>query len=256
MRVSLPPAFLTTPLAHRGYHDAVRRRPENALSAFQAAIDAGYGIELDVQLTADGHAVVFHDETLDRMTGQSGNVADLTAAALSQIALLDSDDRIPTLAKVMATVAGRVPVLIEMKDKLTTMAPTDGRLASAVGVVLTGYAGPAAVMSFNPHAMADMARLVPKVARGLTTDDYDPAEYADLPPHLCDDLRAIKDYDRTGASFISHNARDLGRPRVAELKRQGTAILCWTIRSRDQEAEARKIAQNITFEGYAAPMPA
>jgi glycerophosphoryl diester phosphodiesterase len=256
MRVPLPLGFLTAPFAHRGYHDAARRRPENALSAFQAAVVAGYGIELDVQLTGDGHAMVFHDDTLDRMTGQRGRVADLTAAELGRIALRDSDDKIPTLAQVLARVAGRVPVLIELKDRLDSMAPTDGQPASAVAVLLTGYGGPAAVMSFNPHAMADMARFIPRIPRGLTTDDFDPAEYAPLRAKICDHLRAIKDYDRVGASFISHKASDLGRARVTELKRQGAAILCWTIRSREEEAQARKIAQNITFEGYAAAIPA
>jgi glycerophosphoryl diester phosphodiesterase len=251
MRVPLPPSFLKAPFAHRGYHDAAQRRPENALSAFRAAVAAGYGIELDVQLTADGH-----DETLDRMTGQSGPVGDFTAAELGQIGLRDSNDRISTLAEVLATVAGRVPLLIEMKDGLDSMAATDGKLASAVAVLLTGYAGPVAVMSFNPHAIADMARFIPRIPRGLTTDPYGSVEYARLPKDVRAHLRAITDYDRTGCSFISHKASDLARPRVAELKRQGAAILCWTIRSPDQEAKVRKIAQNITFEGYAATIPA
>jgi hypothetical protein len=123
-------------------------------------------------------------------------------------------------------------------------------------VLLTGYGGPAAVMSFNPHAMADMAQFIPRIPRGLTTDDFDPAEYASLSGDRRDHLRAIRDYDRVGASFISHKATDLGRRRVGELKRQGAAILCWTIRSRAAETKARKIAQNITFEGYAAAIPA
>ncbi len=256
MVAQLPQAFLTTPFAHRGYHDAPRGRPENALSAFKAAVDAGYGIELDVQLTADGHAMVFHDDNLDRLTGQSGRVVDLTAVELGRIALRNSDDRIPTLAQVLALVAGRVPVLIEMKDRLDDMRPTDGQLASAVAVLLTGYPGPAAVMSFNPHAVADMARFIPRIPRGLTTEDYDPANNVSIPPDVCARLRDIPDYERTGSSFISHKASDLGRVRVAELKRQGAAILCWTIRSREEEAKARKIAQNITFEGYAAAIPA
>ncbi len=256
MHTPLPKAFLTTPLAHRGYHDATRRRPENSLSAFQAAIAAGYGIELDVQVSADGHAVVFHDETLDRMTARTGPVVDLTAAELGRIALRESDDRIPTLAQVLALVAGRVPVLIEIKDRLDSMTPTDGQLASAVAVLLTGYAGPAAVMSFNPHVVADMAGFIPRIPRGLTTEDFDPANNVPIPPEVCGRLCDIPDYDRTGSSFISHKASDLARPRVAELKRKGAAILCWTIRSRADEKKARKIADNITFEGYAAAIPA
>lgn len=256
MRVPLPKPFLTAPLAHRGYHDAAKRRPENSLAAFRAAVEAGYGIELDVQLTRDGQAMVFHDDTLDRMTLKPGAVAKMTAAELGQIVLRNSNEAIQTLAQVLALVKGRAPVLIELKDRLDTMKPTDGRLAQAVARALTGSGGPVAVMSFNPHSMADMASAAPSVPRGLTTEDYDPKDYAPLSSDLCDHLRAIADYDRVGASFVSHKASDLARPRVAELRRQGAAILCWTIRSPDQEVAARRIAQNITFEGYAAAIPA
>jgi glycerophosphoryl diester phosphodiesterase len=256
MRVPLPPAFLKAPIAHRGYHDAARGRPENSLPAFQAAVDAGYGIELDVQITADGQAMVFHDDTLDHLTTRTGPVAALTAAQLGQIALRDSLEKIPSLAQVLALVAGRVPVLVEMKDRGDTRAPTDGQLSSAVAVLLTGYAGPAAVMSFNPHLMDEMARFIPRIARGLVTEDYDPADNVPIPADVCARLRGIPDYDRTGSSFISHKASDLGRARVADLKRQGAAILCWTIRSRAAEKKARKVADNITFEGYAASIPA
>ena len=91
--------------------------------------------------------------------------------------------------------------------------------------------------------------------RGLTSAAYD-ADWAPLSAATRDALRDIPDYDRTFSSFISHEADDLARPRVAALKAQGAVILCWTIRSAEDEAKARKIAQNITFEGYAAPFPA
>ena len=255
-RIPLPPVFLTTPLAHRGYHNAALRHPENAQSAFQAAIDAGYGIELDVQLCRDGQAVVFHDDTLDRMTARSGAVREYTAAELGLIRLRDSDDFIPTLAQVLQLVGGKVPLLIEIKEQLDTMLDTTGQLESAVAKALAQYQGPVAVMSFNPHCMAHMARLAPQVPRGLTTEDYDPDACFPIPPDVCARLRDIPDYDRTEASFISHKASDLARPRVGDLKSKGAAILCWTIRSADQEAKARQIADNITFEGYAAALGA
>ena len=107
-------------------------------------------------------------------------------------------------------------------------------------------------MSFNPHSIAEMARLAPDVPRGLTTSAYDPNDWKTLKQATCDTLRAIPDLERTGSCFISHEAADLPRPRVAEIKAQGLPILCWTIRSPEQEAEARKIADNVTFEGYAA----
>ncbi|EKD59868.1 MAG: glycerophosphoryl diester phosphodiesterase [uncultured bacterium] len=111
-------------------------------------------------------------------------------------------------------------------------------------------------MSFNPHAIAHMARLAPQTPRGLTTSAYDPTDWAPLSPQTCDRLRLIPDYDRTQSSFISHEAADLTRPRVAELKSQGASILCWTIRNREAEAKAREVAQNITFEAYPAAFSA
>lgn len=254
--IALPAAFLAAPLAHRGYHDKTKRRPENSLAAFGAAIEAGYGIELDVQLTADGEAMVFHDETLGRLTDTTGRVDALTAAQLGNIILRDSEERIPTLGQVLDLVAGRVPLLIEIKDQMDTMLPGSGRLEAAVAKALADYQGPVAVMSFNPHCVAEMARVAPGVPRGITTDDYDPAKSAPIPEAVCSALRTIPDYARTLSSFISHKAADLARPRVAELKAQGAAILCWTIRSAEAEAKAREIADNITFEGYAAALRA
>ena len=113
-------------------------------------------------------------------------------------------------------------------------------------------------MSFNPHSVAELARAAPGIPRGLTTWGWDPeaAKEDGVDAAACAILREIPDYDRVGACFISHHHEDLHRPRVAELKAAGAAVLCWTIRSPDQEAAARKIAQNVTFEGYAAAKPA
>ena len=252
MRVPLPQAFLTQPLAHRGYHDHSAGIIENSLSAFRAAIEAGYGIELDVQRSADDVAVVFHDDDMDRLTNLKGAFRDVSAAELGRTALRGSTDRIPTLQDVLALVAGKVPLLIEIKENWNSMEDTDGILEKAVAEALAGYAGPVAVMAFNPHCIAHMARLAPKVPRGLTTEAYDPVQNAPIPAEVCARLREIPDYGRTGSSFISHQASDLARPRVAALKAQGAAILCWTIKSAEVEAEARKVAQNITFEGYPA----
>ena len=256
MRVPLPAAFLGAPLAHRAYHDRNQRRPENSRAAITAAIAAGYGIEIDLQLSSDGVAMVFHDEALDRLTPASGLVRHHTAATLAQIKLRDSDETIPSLAEILALVAGRTPLLIELKDQTDTMSDTDGRLETATAAQLASYQGPVAVMSFNPHAIAHMARLAPQIPRGLTTSAYDATDWAPLAPETCDHLRAIPDYDRTLSSFISHEAADLARPRVIALKSRGAAVLCWTIRTPAAEAEARRIAQNITFESYAAALPA
>jgi glycerophosphoryl diester phosphodiesterase len=111
-------------------------------------------------------------------------------------------------------------------------------------------------MSFNPHSVAALAAHAPSLPRGLTTCAYRREDWPLLPARVCDHLRDIPDFDRTASSFISHEASDLARPRVAEIKAAGYAVLCWTIRSATAEIEARRIAQNVTFEGYASPIPA
>jgi glycerophosphoryl diester phosphodiesterase len=247
---ALPPAFLTHPLAHRGLHDRAQGRPENTLGAIRAAVEAGYGIEIDVQPSADGQAMVFHDEYLGRLTGQTGEIGTRTAAELGRLRVMGSAETVPTLREVLAIVAGRVPLLIEVKDQHGGMGPIDGRLETAVAAALDGYAGPVAVMSFNPHSVAAMARAAPQVPRGLTTAAYEGIDWGSTTEARRAELRGIPDFDRVGASFISHEAADLARPRVAELKAKGAGILCWTIRSPEAEAAARRVAQNVTFEGY------
>ncbi|MGL4238535.1 glycerophosphodiester phosphodiesterase family protein [Tabrizicola sp.] len=254
-RVPLPEAFLRTPIAHRALHDRAQGRIENSAAAIQAAVKAGYGIEIDLQLSQDGVPMVFHDEDLDRLTAEQGPLNARPAAELNRITLKDADDPIPTLYQVLALVAGQVPLLIEIKDQSLSMSDTDGQLEAATAAHLNDYKGPVAVMSFNPHSVAHMARLAPAIPRGLTTCAYDPDDWAPLPAATCDRLRDIPDYDATGASFISHEAADLARPRVAQLKAQGARVLCWTIRSPKAEAEARRIAENVTFEGYPAKLP-
>ena len=255
-RVPLPDSFLRLPLAHRALHDRAAGRIENSPSAIRAAVAAGYGIEIDLQLASDGVPMVFHDETLDRLTGETGPVNARSAAELGRIRLTGSTDSIPTLAEVLALVAGRVPLLIEIKDQSLVMGPTDGRLEAATAEALKGYTGDVALMSFNPACIHHLARLAPDIPRGLTTAAYDPESWHPMPPGMCAHFRAIPDYDPTLSSFISHEAADLSSPRVAELKAQGAEILCWTIRSSAEEALARKVARNVTFEGYLSPLPA
>ena len=249
----LPAAFLTTPIAHRALHDRAAGRPENSRAAVAAAVAAGYAIEIDIQPSADGVPMVFHDYDLRRLTGVGGRVRGLTAAELGALPLLDAEDGIPTLAEVLEIVGGKVPLLIELKDQDGALGPEVGAMERAVAEGLAGYKGPVAVMSFNPHSVAAFAAGAPGVPVGLTTSAYTPEDWPLIPAPVRDRLREIPDYEALGASFISHEAADLGRARVAELKARGAAILCWTIRSPAAEAKARATAQNITFEGYLAP---
>jgi glycerophosphoryl diester phosphodiesterase len=250
--MTLPATLLTRPITHRGLHDVKDGRPENSVEAIKAAIDASYGIEIDLQLSKDGVAMVFHDYHLGRLTERSGPVAQRTAEELQSITLLGGEASIPTLDTVLDLVRGQVPILIEIKDQDGEMGPNVGTLEKATADLLKDYSGDVAVMSFNPHAVIAFGEAAPAVPRGLVTSAFDTTDWAPLPARVCKQLRDIPDYDRCGATFISHEAPDLARPRVADLKAGGAAILCWTIKSAAQEAEARKVADNVTFEGYLA----
>ncbi|MEF9602415.1 glycerophosphodiester phosphodiesterase family protein [Paracoccus sp. PXZ] len=245
--------FLRLPIAHRGLHGP--GVPENSMAAFRAAIAAGYGIECDIQRAADGTALVFHDDDLPRLTGAEGLVSALGIDALSQLRILGTAEHIPTLAELLAEVAGRVPLLIEIKDQSLRASAEVGELQAEVARRLAGYNGPVAVMSFNPHAVAAFHAAAPGVTVGLTTCGYEARDWPMLDDATRAHLAAIADFDRVGASFVSHDRRDLGNPAVAALKAQGVPVLCWTVRSADQEAKARRVADNITFEHYLPAKP-
>ncbi|UWQ21626.1 glycerophosphodiester phosphodiesterase family protein [Jannaschia sp. W003] len=250
LRVPLPPAFLHPGLlAHRGLHGP--GVPENSRAAFAAALEAGYGIELDLQRTADGVALAFHDDMLRRLTGTEGRVRERSAAEMAALPLLGGGGAgAPTLAEVLQQVAGRVPLLIEIKDQDGALGADVGPLEEAVAALLRDYGGPVAVMSFNPHAVAAMAELAPAIPRGLVTDAFAPRSWPGVPEARLAELRAIGDVARTGAAFLSHDHRDLANPRVAALRDAGLPILCWTVRSAAEEQAARAVARAVTFEGY------
>lgn len=249
----LHPDFLRLPIAHRGLHGP--GVPENSMAAFRAAIAAGYGIECDIQRVGDGSAVVFHDDDLPRLTGQDGLMRDVSAQALGGLRLLNTAEHVPSLTELLVEVAGRVPLLIEIKDQDGCMGPDVGDLQMQVAAAVRGYQGPLAVMSFNPHAMAAFHRAAPDVAVGLTTYAYDDPEAEHISPDYRASLAQIADFDRVGASFISHDRKSLENHAVLALKQRGVPILCWTIRSAQQEQVARQIADNITFEGYLPSIP-
>ncbi len=248
----LPTGFLTRPIAHRALHDITAGRPENSRAAIRAAMAAGYGIEIDLQLSKDAQAMVFHDYDLNRLTGQKGPIQQRNCDELRDIPLLHGDEGIPTLDEVLDLVAGQVPLLIEMKDQDGAMGPRTGPLEQAVAKTLSGYQGDVAVMSFNPHSVATLGALEPGCALGLTTEAFLQKDNPLLPAATRQYLRDIPDFDRVNASFISHDIHDLNNPAVARLKARGVPVLCWTVKSKGAEVEARKIADNITFEGYAA----
>ncbi|SDK62756.1 glycerophosphodiester phosphodiesterase family protein [Aliiruegeria lutimaris] len=248
--MELHPDFLARPLTHRGLHDVDDGRPENSRASVRAAVAAGYGIEIDLQLSADGRAMVFHDYALQRLTAESGALRQRSAAELASIPLKGGDEGIPTFAEILELVNGRVPLLVEIKDQDGELGPNVGQLEQAVVQDLVGYHGPIAFMSFNPHSMIALGRLAPDTCRGLTTSAFLPEDWPGVPEPTLARLAGIPDLAAAEAKFISHDAQDLHADRVLEIKQSGLPVLCWTIRSVQAEIAAREIADNVTFEGY------
>lgn len=250
----LPPVFLRLPFAHRGLHDRARGVIENSRAAAEAAVEAGYGIEIDVQRASCGEAMVFHDDALPRLTGAPGLVADYTTAALGRVLLNGTEESVPTLPEFLSLIAGRAPLLIEIKDQTGVLGPDTGPLEARVAECLASYEGPVAVMSFNPHSVAAMAEAAPDIPRGLTSGAFSRDDWR-LPDYRCAELANLSDAERVGASFVAHDCRDLDNPAVARLKGAGLPILAWTVRSAEAERTARKLADNVIFEYYRPHIP-
>lgn len=230
------PGWLTEhPIAHRGFHDIGAGRAENSLGAFRAAIDAGFAIECDLQMCATGEPVVFHDPVLKRMTGLDGAVADHTPAELREMRLLDTADGIRTLRDHLDLVAGRVPVVLELK----TIPVADCGFVAGVATALTDYKGPAAVMSFDHDLCAQFAALLPKTPRGLTAE-------GDATTHAAH-RSAMTDFD---LNFVSYDVNELPNAFVDEARQSGLPVICWTVRTPQQIALSRAHSDQMTFEGF------
>ncbi|MRX49796.1 phosphodiesterase [Paracoccus sp. S-4012] len=247
----LPRAFLDRPIAHRGLHGP--GVPENSLAAIRAAADAGYGIEIDIQQAAGGEPVVFHDYDLQRMVGSEGYVADTTLEELAKMKLGTTAETIPSLAEVLRDMKGRAPLLIEIKDQDGRLGANTGDLQDRVAAMLVAYDGPVAVMSFNPHAVTAFHAAAPGIPAGLVTCGFEEDDWPMLDEAGRAKLSRIEDFERSEASFVSHDHRNLANPAVAALKARGVPVLAWTLRSEEAARAARAAgADNVTFEGYEA----
>jgi glycerophosphoryl diester phosphodiesterase len=250
--IPLPASFLNRPLAHRALHDVTDGRPENSRAAIRAAIAAGYGIEIDLQMSQDAQPMVFHDYDMARLTGQKGPIQLVHSRDLSRVKLTGGDEGIPGFEEVLDLVNGAVPLLVEVKDQDGGMGPNVGALERAAAPMIAAYPGDIAVMSFNPYSVACMRELLPETPRGLTTCRFRKPSWPMVKKTVRHALRKIPDFHDVGASFISHDQSDLHRKYVSRIKAEGHPVLTWTIKSADQETIARTVADNITFEGYLA----
>lgn len=232
------------PVAHRGLHG--NGVAENSLSAARAAIDANYGIEVDLQLASDGEVIVFHDKTLDRLTAGSGEVAARTAAELKSIKLKVSNDTIPSLDDLLQLVAGRVPLVLELKSKWDG----DTKLAETVVSRLAAYQGPVAVMSFDPDLVVALRKFSPGLPRGIVAERwYLHPEWKFLSFWRKRYLGLLLHFMRTKPHFVAYAQFDM--PALAPLIGRhvfGIPLLTWTVRLDRERARVSKWVDQIIFE--------
>ncbi len=223
--------------AHRGLHGS--GVPENSPTAFARAIERGLGIECDIQRSSDGQAMVFHDWELDRLTGESGPVARRSAVQLGGIVLSGSNDGIPTLRQLLDQVAGRVPMLIEIKSRSGMRI---NATCLAVRRTLEGYRGPHAVMSFDPRVSRWFADHSPLTPRGLVvTEEDDRALPGRIRRHFA--------LWHARPDFLAYDIRDLPSRFAAAQRKRGLPVATWTVRSAEHRARAAEHADAPIAEG-------
>jgi glycerophosphoryl diester phosphodiesterase len=235
-------------IAHRGLHDPTQGLVENTAGAVRAAIAAGYGIEVDAQLSGDGEAMVYHDAALGRLTEGDARLDRLSAAELKRVPFRDSSERMMTLGDLCDLVAGRTTMLIEVKSRFDG----DVRLAERVGEVLTAYAGPAAPMSFDPWQIKALRHHAPELACGIVAAKYRPHPYWDLmPAWMRHGMGSLLTALLARPQFIAYAAADL--PAVAPVfakRLLRLPLLAWTIHAEAERRHALRWADQIIFEGF------
>ncbi|MGE3871239.1 MAG: glycerophosphodiester phosphodiesterase family protein [Pseudorhodoplanes sp.] len=236
------------PIAHRGLHDPASGVVENTPSAFSAAIAGGYGIECDIQVSADGEAVVHHDAQLGRLTEGAAALATLSADRLRQVAFKATADHMLTLPELCALTRGRVPLVIEIKSAFDG----DLRLTERAVSVLRDYQGPAALMSFDPAIVAHLRRIAPDLPRGIVAErHYDDPEWAPLPARRRRSMAHLLHAFRTRPHFVAYHVKDLPAPGPFIARAVfGRPLLTWTVRSAEDRARAARWADQMIFEGF------
>jgi glycerophosphoryl diester phosphodiesterase len=244
-------AWLTDrPIAHRGLHDPVQGIIENTPSAAEAAVAGGYSIEADLQISADGEAMVYHDDTLGRLTDGSGALREMSAADLRRVPFRATADRMMTLGDLLDLVAGRATLVIEIKSRFDG----DLRVATRTAAVLAAYRDPVAVMSFDPALLIEMRRVAQHIVRGIVAGRGHPRLFWKLlNPAQRFELTFLLHAPMSRPAFLAHQVDDLAAitPRAARLM-FGLPLLTWTVRSAQDRIMAARFADQAIFEGFRA----
>jgi glycerophosphoryl diester phosphodiesterase len=243
------PDWLTArPVAHRGLHDRSRGIIENMPGAALAAIEGNFAIECDIQLTADGEAMVHHDDALGRLTEEAGALLELSADALKAVRFKDTPERMMSLSDLCALVKGRVPIVIEVKSHFDG----DRRLVRRMAEVLKSYTGPVAGMSFDPDQVLALRETIPELPRGIVAQNtYSEADWPEATAAQREGMRRLRHALRTRPHFVAYWVNDL--PAAATwIARQlfGLPLLTWTVRTAEQRTRAGRYADQMIFEGF------
>ena len=228
--------LLAQDFAHRGLWGGPV--PENSLAAASAAIAGGFGIECDVRLATDGTVLVFHDADIQRMCGVPGQIEALAASAIAALHLSGSEEPVPSLSDLLALIAGRTPLLIEIK----TDGPAAAAICLAVRRTLEGYRGPVAVMGFNPEVSRWFATHAPRIVRGLVMQERD---------GLLDSVKRRLALWRAKPDFLAYDVRALPSALPAALRSKGLPMLSWTVRTPVDRDIAARHADRPIFERMA-----
>jgi len=242
------PHWLTSrPIAHRGLHDVTRGIVENTPGAVAAAVASGYGIEVDLQASSDGEAMVHHDDALGRLTDGRGNLGALSAAALKRVPFRTTADRMMTLGELCDLVGGRVPLVLELKSRFDR----DDRLVARVAGVLASHAGEVAAMSFDPRLIAGLRRAAPQVPRGIVSErHFDHPEWRALTAWQKRGLAHLLHAPWSRPDFVAYRVDDLPAPATRVAHGLGLRVLTWTVRTPAQRERAAQWADQMIFEGF------
>ncbi len=243
------PAWLTArPVAHRGLHDAARGIIENMPAAAEAAVAGNFSIECDIQLTADGEAMVHHDDALGRLTEGSGALLEKTAAELRAVKFKDTPERMMSLGDLCALVNGRVPLVIEVKSHFDG----DRKLVRRMAQVLAAYSGPAVGMSFDPDQVLALRETMPGLPRGIIAQrNYDDDYWKKLTPDQRRSMLYLRHAFRTRPHFVAYWVNQLPAPAPWIARNLfGLPLLTWTVRTPEQRERAARYADQMIFEGF------
>ncbi len=231
--------LIKTPIAHRGLHNINASIPENSLPAFEKAVKKNFPVEMDVRILKDDTVVVFHDLSLERLTGINSLLGSMSSSALNEISLLNTKEKIPTLNEVLALINGRVPALIEIKNEGKT-----GHLEPELLKILKNYKGEFAVQSFNPFSLFWFKKNAPGIPRGQLSSGSGFLKTGIFKEMIISYMfnRKVKPH------FISFDINSFTELKIAGLRKKGIPILSWTIKNNEDLKKAKKYSDNYIFE--------